>query len=96
MKSLITSELQILVRGEMSVRCSPRRCGSPVHVDVATDGFFAWSYGEDISVTALKRRESACMFYDTALLEKLIHLDFSACGPSARPARAGKDLGGSW
>ena len=65
MKSLITSELQILVRGEMSVRCSPRRCGSPVHVDVATDGFFAWSYGEDISVTALKRRESACMFYSS-------------------------------
>ena len=71
-------------------RCSFRRSGKHVNVDVETDGFFEQLKGEHMSLTALTSSESDVCF--TALLEKLIPRDFSAHGLPRGPVRAGRTL----
>ena len=82
---MITSELQILVRGEMSVRCSPRRCGSPVHVDVATDDM------DDLSEAMIteKLKKASGANYD--LGSNAGGASSGRGGPPCAPARKGTD-----
>ena len=51
--------------GEVSVRCLSRRSGNLLHVDVEADVLFELLQAEHISMTALKWRESRCMFYSS-------------------------------
>ena len=47
------------------MRCLSRRSGNLLHVDVEADVLFELLQAEHISMTALKWRESRCMFYSS-------------------------------
>ena len=66
-------------------RCSFRRSGKHVNVDVETDGFFERLKGEHIGLTALAKSERRCMFYSSP--RKTYTSRLQRTRPVRRPAK---------